>query len=251
MPEKKAKDQLVAGIRPVLEAIKAGKEINKVFLKNGSRSGLFDEVFQLIRTNQVPFQFVPIEKLNRMSSANHQGIVAQLSIIEYKSLEEIIQRSYEEGIDPFIVVLDQITDVRNFGAIARTVECAGAHAILIPAKGSVTISVDAIKTSAGALNRLAVCRSDNLEASIKYMRESGICIIASTEKASDSYYNSDLKGPVALIMGSEESGIEQRLLKLADRLVKIPMSGKVDSLNVSVACGILAFEIVRQRTFTV
>jgi 23S rRNA (guanosine2251-2'-O)-methyltransferase len=251
MPVKNEKDQLVVGIRPVLEAIKAGKEINKVFLKKGSQSGLFDEVFQLIRANQVPFQFVPVEKLNRMSRTNHQGIIAQLSLIEYKKLEEIIQRSYEEGIDPFIIVLDQITDVRNFGAIVRTAECAGVHAIIIPSKGSVSISADAIKTSAGALNRLAICRSDNLEATINYMRESGICIVAATEKAIDFYYNSDLKGPVALIMGSEDSGIEQRLLKLSDRLVKIPMAGKVDSLNVGVACGIIAFEIVRQRTIAV
>jgi 23S rRNA (guanosine2251-2'-O)-methyltransferase len=248
MPGKKEKDQLVVGVRPVIEAIKAGKEINKVFLKHGSKSEQFTELFQLIRTNQVPFQFVPVEKLNRITSANHQGVVAQLSLIEYKNVEEIITRSYENGIDPFIIVLDQITDVRNFGAIVRTAECAGAHAIVIPSKGSVSITVDAIRTSAGALNRFDVCRSENLLTTINYLKESGLAIVAATEKADDFYYNTDLKGPIALIMGSEETGVDPELLKMAEHLVRIPLFGEVESLNVSVACGIIAFEIVRQRS---
>jgi len=247
MPIKNEKDQLVVGMRPVLEALKSGQEINKVFLKTGSKSEQFPELFQLIRANQVPFQFVPVEKLNRMSRSHHQGVIAQLSLIEYKNLAEIIQHSYEEGIDPFIIVLDQITDVRNFGAIVRTAECAGATAIVIPSKGSVSITSDAIRTSAGALNRFAVCRSENLLNTINYLRDSGVSIVAATEKAKDFYYNADLKGPVALIMGSEETGIDPAILDLAQHFVKIPLSGKVESLNVSVACGIIAFEIVRQR----
>ncbi len=241
---KGAKEQLVVGNHPVLEAIKAGKVINKIFLKKG---GQFTEIFQLIRTNHIPFQFVPVEKLNRLTKANHQGIIALLSLIEYSNIEDIVQQKFEEGVDPFIVVLDQITDVRNFGAIVRTAECGGAHAIVIPLKGSVSITTDAIKTSAGALNRLPVCRSENMYDTLTYLHESGISIVAATEKAKDIYYKSDLRGPVALLMGSEDSGIDPLLIKKADRLVKIPMSGKIESLNVGVACGIIAFEIIRQR----
>jgi 23S rRNA (guanosine2251-2'-O)-methyltransferase len=244
------KDQFIVGIYPVLEAIKSGKEINKIYLKKGSHSDSFAELFQMIRASQVPFQFVPIEKLNRMSKINHQGVIAQLSLIEYKNLEEIIRRCFEEGRDPFVIVLDHLTDVRNFGAIARTAECAGVDALIIPLKGSVSLTADAIKTSAGALNRLAVCRAENLHLTVNYLQESGLYILAATEKAKDYYYTSELNGPIALIMGSEESGIDHALLRLADRLVKIPLAGNVESLNVSVACGIITFEIVRQRTLS-
>lgn len=239
--------QIIFGIRPVAEAINSGREINKIFIKKGLRSEQFNELFQKIRDFGIPFQFVPSEKLNSMTGGNHQGIVATLSLIEYKSLEEIIQRTYEEGRDPFIIVLDRITDVRNFGAIARTAECAGVDALVVPEKSSVTITPDAIKTSAGALNRVAVCRRKDLLTTINYLQESGITVAAATEKANDAYFNADLHGPIAILMGSEESGISNSLLDVADKLIKIPLAGAIESLNVSVACGVVAFEIIRQR----
>jgi 23S rRNA (guanosine2251-2'-O)-methyltransferase len=239
--------QYVFGIHPVTEAINSGREVNKVYIRKGLKNEPFNELFQKIRELSIPFQFVPNEKLNSLTGRNHQGIIAELSSIEYKNLEEIIQRTYEEGRDPFIIVLDRITDVRNFGAIARTAECAGVDAIVVPEKGSVTVTPDAIKTSAGALNRVAVCRKKDLVETVAYLKESGISIAAATEKARYDYFNTDLRGPVALIMGSEESGISKPLLEISEKLIRIPMAGSIESLNVSVACGIIAFEIVRQR----
>lgn len=229
------------------EAINSGKEINRILIRKGSRGENTNELFQKIRDMGIPYQFVPVEKLNRITQGNHQGIIAFLSLIEYKSLEELVQRSFEAGRDPFILILDRITDVRNFGAIARTAECAGVDAIVVPEKESVAVTPDAIKTSAGALNRIDVSRSKNLSDTIQYLKESGIQIVAVTEKAEENYYRSMLTGPLALIMGAEDTGISQTLLDMADKQVKIPMSGSVESLNVSVACGILLFETVKQR----
>jgi 23S rRNA (guanosine2251-2'-O)-methyltransferase len=243
---KNSKD-IVFGIHPVLEAIKSGREINKILLRKGIKNEAFASLFKVIREYTIPFQYVPVEKLNRMSNANHQGVIAMLSLIEYKSVEEIIQRTFEEGRDPFVLVLDQITDVRNFGAIARSAECAGADAIVISQKGSVSITPDAVKTSAGALNKLAICRSADLAATVKLIKDSGLQVVAATEHTDNFYYTSSLLGPIALILGSEEKGISASLLKISDQLVKIPMKGTIGSLNVSVACGILCFEIVRQR----
>jgi len=239
--------QYVFGIHPVTEAINSGREINKVFIRKGLKNEPFNDLFQKIRELSIPFQFVPNEKLNSLTGGNHQGIVAVLSTIEYKNLEEIVQRTYEEGRDPFIIVLDRITDVRNFGAIARTAECAGVDAIVVPEKGSVTVTPDAIKTSAGALNRVAVCRRKDMVETIRYLKEAGISIAAATEKSSSDYFKADLHGPIALLMGSEESGISSQLLELSDKLIRIPLAGSIESLNVSVACGVIAFEIVRQR----
>ncbi len=238
--------QYLIGIHSVFEAIRSGKEINKVFIKRDLRGQQFQELFKVIRENCIPFQYVPVEKLNRINP-NHQGIIAFLSLVEYKNLEEIVQRTFEEGNDPFIIALDQITDVRNFGAIARTAECAGVDAIVIPSSGSVSITPDAMKASAGALNRLAVCRTSDLEKTLISLRNSGLHAIAATEKAEKYYHSVDLKGPLVLLVGSEEKGISSKLLKLADTLVRIPMMGSIESLNVSVACGIITFEIVRQR----
>jgi 23S rRNA (guanosine2251-2'-O)-methyltransferase len=244
---KKEKEQLIIGIHPLSEAIKAGKEINKVLLRRGLKGENFSELFGEIRKFGIPFQFVPVEKLDRVTKANHQGVIAFLSIIEYKNIEEIVQNCFDSGKDPFIIVLDQITDVRNFGAIARTAECAGADALIIPSKGSVSITPDALKTSAGALNRIPVCRSENLLHSIKFLQDSGIVILAASEKVKENYFNIDLNGPIALVLGAEEVGINPNILKIANRLVSIPLKGKVASLNVSVACGIITFEIVKQR----
>jgi 23S rRNA (guanosine2251-2'-O)-methyltransferase len=247
MIEKKKKEQLVIGIHPILEAVRAGKEINKVFIKKGLQSDQASELLQLLRKHQVPIQLVPVEKLNRMSQANHQGVIASLSSVDYFNLAEIVRQCFENGRDPFILVLDHLTDVRNFGAIARTAECAGVDAIVIPSKGSVSITADAIKSSAGALNRIPVCREENLQLTVRYLHDSGLMTIVANEKAENPYYAEELTGPIALIMGSEEEGVSASIIRMADKLIKIPMAGTVESLNVSVACGILSFEVLKQR----
>jgi 23S rRNA (guanosine2251-2'-O)-methyltransferase len=243
----KASKNQIFGIHPVIEAIKAGREIDRVFLRKGARNESFTQILSLVRQFNIPFQYVPVEKLNRITGGNHQGIIAQLSLIEYKHIEEIVQRTFETGKDPFIAVLDRITDTRNFGAIARTAEGAGIDALVIAEKGAASITPDAIKTSAGALIRLAICRTSNLENTVQYLKDSGIAIVSATEKASENFYTSNLLGPVALVMGSEEDGISPAILKLSDKRIKIPMQGNLESLNVGVAFGILSFEIVRQR----
>jgi 23S rRNA (guanosine2251-2'-O)-methyltransferase len=244
---KKSAKQIVFGIHPVAEAVNSGKELNKVLIRKGLKGETFTHLFQKIRDEGIPYQFVPAEKLNRMTRGNHQGVIALLSLIEYKNLEEIIQRTFEEGRDPLILILDRITDVRNFGAIARTAECAGVDAIIVPERESVAITPDAIKTSAGALNRIAVSRKRDLKQVISYLKASGIRIIAASEKAEAYYSSSDITGPVALLMGAEDTGISPELLKMSDTQVKIPLAGSIESLNVSVAFGILVFEVVRQR----
>ena len=247
---KKDKDSIVLGIHPTSEAILAGKEINKVLIRKGLKNENFTSLFQLIRDNKIPYQYVPVEKLNRITKANHQGVIAFLSVIEYQKIEDILQFCFEQGRDPFIIILDHLTDVRNFGAIARTSECAGVDAIVIPANGSVSVTPDSIKTSAGALNHIPVCRSENLNNTVKLLQDSGLAVIAATEKAEDIYFNIDLKGPLALVLGSEETGINPSILRSADKLIKIPLLGEVKSLNVSVACGIITFEIYRQRMYS-
>lgn len=244
---KKEKDSIIIGVHPVSEAILAGKEINKVLIRRGLKNENITSLFQQIKERNIPFQFVPVEKLNRVTKANHQGVIAFLSQIEYQDIENILQLCYEQGHDPFVIVLDHLTDVRNFGAIARTAECAGVDAIIIPSNGSVSVTTDSIKTSAGALNHIPVCRSENLDKTIKTLQESGLLVCAATEKAEEIYFNTDFKGPVALVMGSEESGIGSSLLKSSDKLIKIPLQGEVKSLNVSVACGVIIYEILRQR----
>ena len=246
---KKKNEQLIFGFHSLAEAIDAGKEINKVFIRKGIQSEQFTALFRKIKEYGIPYQFVPVEKLNRLVNGNHQGVIAQISLIEYKNLEEIIQRTFEEGRDPFIIVLDGITDVRNFGAIARTAECTGVDAIVVPSKGSVSITPDAVKTSAGALNRVVVSRKNDMEATLTYLKESGIKIVAASEHAKENYFSSDLTGPIAILMGAEGSGISKSLLKLVDTSIRIPMKGSVSSLNVSVAFGIIAFEVVRQRFY--
>lgn len=243
----KTSEQFIIGTRPVIEAIKTGKEINKVLFRKKLQGEHTGELFRLVRDTGIPYQFVPVEKLNRIHKGNHQGVIAVLSAIEYKDLNEIIQRCYEEGRDPFVIILDQLTDVRNFGAIARTAECAGADVIVIPSKRSVNITSDAIKTSAGALARIAVSRSTDLPDTVRNLKASGLQIFAATEKAEELYFDAQLNGPLALVMGSEEKGISNNILKISDHFIKIPLKGSIDSLNVSVACGVITFEIVKQR----
>ena len=238
---------MIYGTRAVMEAIKAGRQIERILIQKGISNDLIRELLQVIRAKNLSFSYVPQEKLNRLSTKNHQGVICLLSSVEYASLDNIVHAAFSEGREPFLLLLDQITDVRNFGAIARTAECAGIDALVIGEKGNAPITSDAMKTSAGALNHLPVCREKDLKKTITYLRESGITVIACTEKATKLIYEVDIKGPVALIMGSEEDGISDALLRSADELVKIPMKGEIGSLNVSVAAGIAMYEVVRKK----
>lgn len=243
------KDQkFIYGLRPVIEAIKAGKEIEKIFIQNSLKGEMFLELKKLIHELKLPYQMVPMEKLNRLIPINHQGVICYLSPIDYQPLENILPTIFETGRSPLILLLDRITDVRNFGAIARTAECAGVDAIVIPTKGAAQINADAIKTSAGALHKINVCRTENLRSTIDFLQKSGLQVVACTEKTDHTYHEVDYTVPLAFIMGSEEDGISNDLLNLCDAKVNIPLSGEIESLNVSVAFGIIIFEAVRQRT---
>lgn len=242
------RNDIIYGIRSVLEGIKAGKDIDKILIKTGLKGELISELMQVAREHEIPFQYVPMEKINRVHSGNHQGVIAYVSPITYDKIENILPGIFEKGEDPFILILDQITDVRNLGAIARSAEGAGVHAIIVPEKGSAMINADAVKTSAGALNIIPVVRTTGMKQTVNFLKNSGLTIIAATEKAVASYYSTDMKGPVAIILGSEESGISPELLRIADYLVKIPLMGKIASLNVSVAASVILFEVVKQRS---
>lgn len=240
---------MIFGTRAVMEAIKAGREIEKIFVQAGLNNDLIKELIQTAKSNGVPFTFVPQAKLNRLSTKNHQGVICQLATVSYANLEGIIDKAFQEGRAPLLLIVDRVTDVRNFGALARTAECAGLDAIILGDSGNAPITGDAMKTSAGALSHLPVCRVKDMKKTLHFLRESGIQIIACTEKATDLLYDVDLNTPLALIMGSEEDGISPQLLKDADRLAKIPMRGKISSLNVSVAAGISIYEALRQRGY--
>jgi 23S rRNA (guanosine2251-2'-O)-methyltransferase len=240
-------DQLIFGIHAIKEALSAGKEIDRVLVRRGSGSDLLRQLTGELRGLGVPVQQVPEEKLNRVTRKNHQGVIAWLSQISYCDITSVLPSVFELGQDPLVLVLDGITDVRNFGAIARSAECAGAHAIVIPAGGNAAINADAIKASAGALLRIPVCRHRDLAAILRFLRECGLMLLAATEKAETSVYRTVMTGPVAIILGSEETGVSAPLLKEADKRIAIPMRGAISSLNVSVAAGILLFEVVRQR----
>ena len=239
---------MIFGLRPVIEAINAGRVISKVLLRKGLDGETYRELTASMRKFDIPSQTVPIEKLNRVTRKNHQGVIAFVSPVDYTRIENLIPSLFEKGENPFIIVCEGVTDVRNTGAIARSAECAGAHAILFPAKGSAMISADAVKTSAGALNHIAVCRTDHLKSTIIFLKNSGLKIIAASEKAQDIYYQTDLTGPAALLLGAEDTGLTPEYLRLADVTVKIPVKGKVSSLNVSAAAAVLMYEMVKQNT---
>ena len=240
-------NQMVFGIRAIMEAIRSGKEIENIFLQRGLSGGIILELKSLLKERDIVFQLVPVEKLNRLSTKNHQGAIAFISSISYDKIENIIPDIYEKAQVPLILILDGVTDVRNFGAIARTAECAGVHAIVVPSKGSAQINPDAIKTSAGALYKIPVCRQESLFKTAKFLQESGLQLVACTEKTNDFLYQPDYTGPTAIIMGSEENGISTDLIRISDHLAKIPMFGEIESLNVSVSAGVLLYEAVRQR----
>lgn len=242
------KSEYIFGLRAVIEAIEAGKDIDKVLIrKDLAGSDLSHELLEKIREYGIVVQRVPLEKLNRITMKNHQGVIALLSAVGYYDLEQMIPSIYDEGMLPFILLLDGITDNRNFGAIARTAECAGVDAIVIPERHSVSVNADAVKTSAGALLHIPVCRVRTISSAVKFLKESGVTVIGATEKGAESYTASDFTGPVAIVMGAEDTGISPEVLRQCDRLAAIPIIGSIGSLNVSVAAGVMMYETVRQR----
>jgi len=248
MEKKETKNIMIFGTRAIIEGVRAGKDIDKVFLKKGGKNELLNELINHLREQEIPFQFVPEQKLNRITRKNHQGAIAMISPVTFQKVEDIIPQIYEKGEMPFFIILDGVSDVRNFGAIARTAECAGVHALIIPSKGSAQINADAMKTSAGALHSLPVCRESSLLKTVQLLQNSGIKIVAATEKTQNTLFNSDLNGPVCIVMGAEDTGISNDIIKHADILAQLPIKGKIESLNVSVATGVFVYEALRQRS---
>ena len=246
MKQQKEKN-MIFGIRAVIEAIDAGKEIDKIFLRREMGGDLARELFDKLKDAQVAIQRVPLEKLNRLTMKNHQGVVAYISSVEYQRIEDIIPTLYEQGKNPFVVILDGVTDVRNFGAIARTCECAGVDALIVPVHGAAAANADAIKTSAGALHVIPVCREQSLHNCVSYLQKCGIQVIAASEKATHSYTEANYQNPLAIIMGAEDVGVAPDILRICNDMVSIPILGQIESLNVSVAAGILIYEAVKQR----
>lgn len=238
---------MIYGTRAVIEAILAGKNIEKVMIQSGLANDLIKELIAVARNNNVPVAFVPSEKIKRLSTKNHQGVICLLSSISFASPDNLIYKAYNEGREPFFLILDRITDVRNFGAIVRTAECAGVDGIIIAEKGNAPITSDAMKTSAGALNHVPICREKDMKKILTLLHDNGIRLVACTEKTEKSIYEVNLTGPLALILGSEEDGVSDAFLRESDELARIPLKGKIESLNVSVAAGIALYEAVRQH----
>ena len=237
----------IFGTRAVIEALNAQKDIDKILINKEQNNELTKELLSLAKAEKVPVVRVPEAKLNRITRKNHQGVVAHISAIQYASLDNVIEECFSKGVSPLILVLDRITDVRNFGAIARTADCAGVHAIVLPEKGSAQINSDAVKTSAGALNFLPVCRVKNLYYTIKDLKKMGLNVVSCTEKTERSMYEADYTSPTVIVMGSEEDGISSEIMSISDEFVAIPMFGNIESLNVSVASGVMIYEALRQR----
>lgn len=237
----------IFGIRAIIEAINAGKTIDKVFLQKGLKGDLFSELESLVNKSSLNRSYVPIEKLNKLTKGNHQGAVAQISPIAFYDLEELVIQVTESGKTPLFLLLDQLSDVRNFGAIIRTAECTGVDGIIIQKKGAAPINGDTIKTSAGAVFKVPICKVDHIKDAVFYMQASGIKVIAATEKTNDSLFDMSFTEPSAIIMGSEGRGINPSILKVVDAKAKLPLLGEIESLNVSVACGAFLYEVVRQR----
>lgn len=244
----KYKQECIFGIRAVIEAIQQEKEIDKVMLRQGNHGELFQQLFTLIRQKNIPFQYVPEEVFKPFADRNHQGVLAEVSPVPYQDLNEVLGQLEAEGKVPFILILDRVTDVRNFGAIVRSAECAGVNAVVIPNKNSAKISSDALKTSAGALYHIPVCRVLNLKKIVRELKfQRGMQVLAATEKAEKFYTDTDMTGPLVIIMGSEDQGIDGELLNIATDCIKIPQKGQIESLNVSAAAAVILFEVVRQR----
>lgn len=241
------KEQLIFGIRAIIEAIQAGKEIDKVFVQKDISGELMKDLMKVMKRSNINFTYVPIEKLNRLTINNHQGAVATISPISFIDLEHLIESTLKSNQVPLFLVLDQISDARNFGAIIRTAECTGVNGIIVQKSGAAPVNGDTVKTSAGAVFNIPICKVEHIKDVVFYLQGSGIQTVAATEKTEDSIYDIDLKIATAIIMGSEERGINPSVLKIVDQKAKLPMFGNIGSLNVSVACGAFLYEAVRQR----
>lgn len=239
-------DNLIFGIRPVAEAIEARKQIEKLYIRKGADGQLMTELRDLCFRHHIHVQEVPVEKLNRLTHGNHQGVVAQIASIEYATIEDIFERVPDDET-PLVVIFDGVTDVRNFGAIARSAECAGAHGLIVPLKNAAPVNAEAIRSSAGALTSIPVCRVGSIRNTIKMLQTEGYQIVAATEKSHKLLYDADFTRPTAIVMGNEERGISKEVMKLCDEQLAIPMIGHIESLNVSAAAAVMLFEVVRQR----
>lgn len=237
----------IFGTRAIIEAIKADKPINKVYLQKGLKNPLSYQLEQLLKENKISVSYVPLEKLNKLSQKNHQGAIAHISPIAFQDFETIVDTILAAKENPLFLLLDQVSDVRNFGAIIRTAECAGVDAIILSKTGAAPINADTIKTSAGAAYTLPLCKVEHLKDALFYLSASNVQSVAATEKSDKNIYELDLKLPTALIMGSEGRGISKSILNMVNEKAKLPIMGKIESLNVSVACGAFLYEIVRQR----
>ncbi|MEO1051794.1 MAG: 23S rRNA (guanosine(2251)-2'-O)-methyltransferase RlmB [Bacteroidota bacterium] len=245
---RKNSGDLIFGTRAIIESINAGKNIDKLLLQKNLKNELIQELIDTAKAHHIPFSKVPIEKLNRITRKNHQGAICFLSPISFSSLDNVLDTAYQSASHPLLLILDRVTDVRNFGAITRTAECTGANAVIIPEKGSAAVNADAMKTSAGALNFIPLCRVSHLGKTLQYLKDSGLQIVACTEKAQSNLYDIDFNVPTAILMGSEEDGISPEYLKMADAKARIPMKGQISSLNVSVSTGVVLYEVLRQRS---
>jgi len=241
------KSALVIGRKAVLEAIQSGKQLDRIYLQSNGYKDMLDEMRKVALQYQIPVNYVPVEKLNSFNAGNHEGCVALISRVQYQDLQQVISWVLDKGEAPLFLILDGITDVRNIGGIARTAHCTGVHAIIIPDKGVGALNEDAVLTSAGALEKIAVCRVNSLMKAVDELHLNGIKVLASEMKALKNVYEIDFSEPVAIIMGSEEKGIYPALMKAADEKFKIPMTGDFESLNVSVATGMILYEAMKQR----
>lgn len=241
------KDNQIFGIRAIIEAIQAGKEIDKVFIQKEAQGDLMKTLLKTLKQNQVNFSYVPVEKLNRLTDKNHQGAVATIAPIAFISLEKLVEKTLEKSTPPLFLILDQLSDARNFGAIIRTAECTGVDGIIIQKQGSAPVNGDTIKTSAGAVFNVPICKVDHIKDAVFYLQASGIQTVAATEKTEQTLYQVNLEKGIAIIMGSEDRGVNPSVLKIVDEKAKLPMFGTIESLNVSVACGAFLYEVLRQR----
>lgn len=241
------KEHQIFGIRAIIEAIQAGKEVDKVFLQKDAQGELMKDLLKVMKRNNVNFTYVPVEKLNRLTPNNHQGAVASIAPISFYEIENLVETILEKNNNPLFLVLDQISDARNFGAIIRTAECTGVDGIIVQKSGTAPVNGDTVKTSAGAVFNIPICRVEHIKDAIFFLQSSGIKTVAATEKTDQNIYDLSLNEPVAIIMGSEDRGINPSVLKIVDEKAKLPMFGTIGSLNVSVACGAFLYEAVRQR----
>ncbi|MCX2838918.1 MULTISPECIES: 23S rRNA (guanosine(2251)-2'-O)-methyltransferase RlmB [Salinimicrobium] len=237
----------IFGIRAVIEAIQNNETIDKIFVQKGLSGQLFQELQQKTKSGEYNISYVPVEKLNRLVKGNHQGVVAKISPVQFADLASEVEKALQQETAPLFLLLDQVDDVRNFGAIIRTAECCGVNAIIIQKKGGAPVTADTVKTSAGAIFKIPLIKVDHIKDAIFYMQGSGIKVVAATEKTDKLLYSVDFKEPTAMVMGNEGKGISESVLKLVDDKAKLPMQGSIGSLNVSVACGAFLYEVMRQR----